>query len=114
MYFSEVDKTCVYVFGMLPGFLEDWLEIGNLLCSATAATKTALGVLQLCFNYFALSCFNELGTHSSFEAKERDTPAVGAFTPVSLVVYGDDRFANFSVPFHDAMTLDAHESAKPI
>jgi len=114
MYFPEVDKTCGYVFGRLPGFLEDWLESGNLLCSATAATKTALGVLQLCFNYFAFIFFNELGIHSSWEAKERDTPVVDAFNPVSLVVYGDDQFANFSVPFHDAMTLDTHESAKPI
>jgi len=36
--------------------------------------------------------------HSSWEAKQRDTPEVGAFTHVSLVVYGDDQFANLSVP----------------
>ena len=58
-----------------------------------------------------LSFFNELGIHSS---KQRDTPVVGAFTPVSLVVYWDDQFANLSVPFQNAMTLDTHESAKPI
>ena len=88
IYFPEVDKTCVYVFGRLPGFIENLLENGNLFCSATGATKTALGVLQLCFNYFALSFFNELGIHSSWEDEQRDTPVVGAFTPVSLVVYG--------------------------
>jgi len=38
---------------------------------------------------------------------------VGAFTPVSLFVYGDDQFANLPVPFQNAMTLDTHESAKP-
>jgi len=71
-----------------------------LLCSVAGATKSALGDLKLCFNYFALSFCNELGTHSSWEAKKRDTPVVGAFTPVSLVVNGDDQFANLSVPFH--------------
>ena len=45
------------------------LESGNLFCSATGATKTAMGVLQLCFYYFALSFFNELGIHFSREAK---------------------------------------------
>jgi len=52
IYFPEVDKICIYVFGMLPGFLENLLESGNLFCSATAATKTALGIIQLWFNYF--------------------------------------------------------------
>jgi len=37
----------LYVFGMLPGFLENLLESGNVFCSATAATKTALGIIQL-------------------------------------------------------------------
>jgi len=61
MYFPEVDKTCVYVFGMLPAFLENWLKSGILLCSAAGAAKTALSVLKLCLNYFALSFFNEIG-----------------------------------------------------
>jgi len=52
VYFPEVDKTCVYIFGMLPGFLENLLESENLFCSATAATKTTLGIIQLWFNYF--------------------------------------------------------------
>jgi len=30
------------------------------------------------------------------DAKERDAPAVGAFTPVLLSVYRDDQFANLS------------------
>ena len=37
---------------MVPGFLENLLESGNLFCSATATTKTALGIIQLWFNYF--------------------------------------------------------------
>jgi len=56
--------------------------------------------------------FNELGIHSSWEAKQRDNSVVGAFTPVSLVAFVDDQFANLSVPFQNAMTLDTHESAK--
>jgi len=46
IYFPEVDKTCAYTFGMLPGFQ------GFLVYSATAAAKTALGVIQFWFNYF--------------------------------------------------------------
>ena len=75
-------------------------------------TKTALGVLQLCFYYFALYFFNELVIHSSWEAKQRDIPVVGAFTPACLVAFVDDQFANLSVPFQNAMTFDTHESAK--
>jgi len=41
-YFPEVDKTCLYFFGMLPRFLENLLKSRNLFCSATAATKTTL------------------------------------------------------------------------
>ena len=70
-------------------------------------------VLQLCFYYFALSVFNERGIHFSRETKQRDTTAFCAFTPVSIVVYRDDQFANLSVPLQNAMALDTHESAKP-
>jgi len=85
IYFPEVDKTCVYIFGRLPGFLETLIESGNLFCSATGATKPALGIILLWFNYIALF-FNDLGIHSSWEAKQRDTPLVDAFTPVYLVL----------------------------
>ena len=60
---------------------------------------------------FLLILFTELGIHSSWEAKQEDIPVVGAFAPVSLV-FGDDQFANLSVPFQNAMTLDTHKSAK--
>ena len=49
---AKVNKTCVYVFGMLPGCLENLLESGNVFCSATPTTKTALGFIQVWFNYF--------------------------------------------------------------
>jgi len=48
--------------------------------------------------------------HSSWEAKQRDAAVVGSFTPVSLFVYGDDQFANLSVPFQNAMLLDTQPS----
>jgi len=37
---------------MLLGILENLLESGNLFGCATAATKTAAGIIQLWFNYF--------------------------------------------------------------
>jgi len=37
---------------MIPGFLENLLERGNLFCSVTATTKTALVIIQLWFKYF--------------------------------------------------------------
>jgi len=65
---------------MLPRFLEELLESGNLVCSATVATKTALGIIQLWFNYFATSFYKPLGIHFSREANEIDATVVGAFT----------------------------------
>jgi len=44
--------------------------------------------------------------HSSWETKQRDAAVVDSFTPVSIFVYGDDKFANHSVPFQNAMPLD--------
>jgi len=111
--FLEVDKTSVYVFGMLPRFLEIFLESGNLVCSATAATKTASGIIQRWFNFFAASFYKTLGIHFSREAKEIDAHVVGVFTPVSLFVYGDDHFANLSVYFQNDVPLDTHGSTKP-
>jgi len=59
------------------------------------------------FHFFALPFFNELAIHSSWKTKQRETPVVDAFTRVSLVVYGDDQFANLSVPFQNA-TATSH------
>ena len=108
IYFPKVDKSWIDVFGMLPRFLKNLLESGNLLCSATAATKTALGTTQL-FELFS----RHLGIHSSWVAKQRDAAVVGSLTPISLSVDGDDQFANLSVPFQNTMPLDTHESAEP-
>jgi len=35
-----------------PSISEKFAEERNLFCSATAATKTALGIIHLWFNYF--------------------------------------------------------------
>jgi len=45
MFFSKVDKTCLDIFGILQRFIETLLESENLVCSATARTKTALGII---------------------------------------------------------------------
>jgi len=108
MCFSEVDKTYVYAFGMLPEFLENLLESGNSVCSAMATTKTALGIIQFWFNYYC-----DILVYTSWETKQRDSAVVGSFIPVSFFVYGDDQFTNLSMPLQNAMTLDTHESAKP-
>jgi len=61
-----------------------------VVCTATAGTKIALGIIQLCFSYFAASFFKARGIHFSKEAEERYTSVVGAFAPVSRFLYGDD------------------------
>jgi len=53
-------------------FLENLLENENLVCSASARTKTALGG----FNCFVASFFKELCIHFSKEAKEGLSPVV--------------------------------------
>jgi len=85
--------------------LENLLESGILFCCATAATKTAPGIILLGSNYFAASFYKALGVHFSREAKERDASVAGAFTPVSLCVHWNDQFANLSVPFQNAKPL---------
>ena len=57
----EVDKTCVKVFGILPRFIKILLESEILVCSSTARMKSALGIIQLWFIYFAASFFKTLG-----------------------------------------------------
>ena len=99
----------MYVFGMFPRFLEELLENVNLVCSATVATKTALGIIQLWLNYSATFFYKPLGMHFSRETNEIDATVVGAFTsllPTSLCM----RMIN--LPFHNAMPIDTHESAK--
>jgi len=50
--FSKSKKTCVGVLAYCQDFSK-FLVSENLVCSATAGTKTALGILQIWFNYFA-------------------------------------------------------------
>ena len=61
-----------------------------MVCSAAVGTKTGLSVFQLRFHYFLTSFFKAFGMHNSIETKEANAPVVSAFTPVSLLVYGDD------------------------
>jgi len=42
-----VSAPGVDVFGILQRFLKNLLESKNSVCSATAGTKTALGIIQL-------------------------------------------------------------------
>jgi len=88
--FIEVDKTCVDVFGILPGFHKKLLEIENLVCSATFKTKTTTGYPPILFQYFMASFFKPLGRHFYWKAKERNASVVSAFLSIRLLVYGDD------------------------
>ena len=47
-----------------------------LVYNSTAATKTALGIIQLWFSYFVASFYRALGIYFSMEAKRRYTPVV--------------------------------------
>jgi len=60
--FLEVDKACADVFGILPRFLKNFLGSENLVCNATAGTKTTLGIIQVWFNYFTASLSRHLAT----------------------------------------------------
>ena len=76
MSFLEVNNTCADVFGIIRRFLENFLENQDLVCSAAGGKKTALGILELWFNYFAEFFFKALRTLFVREAKERDAPVV--------------------------------------
>jgi len=61
--FLTVDKTCVDIFCILLKFLEDLLESENLVYMCHSQDETALGILELWFNYFAASFFKALGIY---------------------------------------------------
>ena len=63
-------------------FTGEWI----VACGAAGGKKTTLGILQLSFNYFALSFFNVLGIHVSREAKGKRGSEISAFSPVSILV----------------------------
>jgi len=101
---------------MLPRFLKICWRVEIFFCIVTAGTKNALGIFQLWFKFFVASFFKRLGIFFSREAGERNAPVVGAFTPVSFFVYGDDHpsLPNHSVSFQNTRPLDTHESAKEL
>jgi len=72
---------------MIPGFLENLLESGTLFCDATAATKTALGIIQLWFNYFpVLTCTLarvSFGTNKFHHGRPPCIGGPGAIAPVN-------------------------------
>jgi len=48
---------------------------------------TKLGIIQLWFNYFAISLFKAFGIHVSSEDKERNAPVFSAFMGMVTPVY---------------------------
>jgi len=65
-----------------------------MFCVVLRPRRKRTGCPQALLQLFCLIFFNEPGMHSSWEAKQRNIPVVGAFTHVSLVVYGDDQWCN--------------------
>jgi len=53
-----------------------------------AGTKTALGIIQLWFNYFVASFFKALVMYFSWKAKERKASVVVVLLSVALFVWG--------------------------
>jgi len=75
------------------------LESEHLVCSATATTKTELGIIQLWFNYFAASFYRELGIRFFWEAKERCSGSWCIHSCLPFCVWGSDvRSPNFVTP----------------
>jgi len=62
-----------------------------MACGATTRTKVALGILQLCFNYFAEPFSRHLVYTFPGRPKEKDSPVVSAFPPVPHGAYGHDQ-----------------------
>jgi len=88
--FHKVDKICL---GVLPHFIEKFPQFENLLFSSMDRIKSALGIVQLMFNYFAEVFLKALGTHLFMESKEKDASAINGFILVSLFVCGDDQLS---------------------
>ena len=81
--FPQIDKTCIYVFGMLPWFLENFLKSGNFFCSATAATKNALGIVEFALHpQHETSCDSEIQRKEDLKNKFRKQP--GSSSMISL------------------------------
>jgi len=95
-------------------FLENLLESGILFCCATAATKTAPGIILLGSNYFAASFYKALGVRFSREAKERDAPILVHSLLSHFLYIGMISLPTFQCPSKTPCHVcHAHESAKP-
>ena len=79
--------TRVGAFPILPRFLENFLEREKLVCSATAGTKTAMGIFQICFNYFVASLCIALGAFQGI-LMQGDTLVGSAFLPFPFLWMG--------------------------
>ena len=64
-------------------------EMLALNSQSSAITKTTQGILKLGFIYLAGLSFRELGMDFSWEGKDRHCLALGLFSPVAPLVYGD-------------------------
>jgi len=73
------------------------LESENLVCSATAGTKTALDIIQVWFNYFAASFFKALGImiEISFICN-KGTLIAGLFSPNSVLPADEDSVIKYN------------------
>jgi len=101
------------VFGILPRSVNILVKTENLICSATARTKSALGIIQLWFNYDRGISFQGIRRILFLGGYGGDTPAVTAFTPVLLRVWGwSPQYFNLSVISQNTRPLGTHESAK--
>ena len=60
-FLQEIGKARVDIFATLPRFHKNLLESENLVCNATTGMKTASGIIQFWFNYFAASFFKAFG-----------------------------------------------------
>jgi len=111
--FCEVDKTRTDIFDILPRFFKNLLESEDILCSATARTKTALDFLHLGPISHGIF-FKRLGMHFSRDTNEGNDPVVCAFPfCFSFCVWEwSPQFANSSVFFPSSWPLQTHELFK--
>jgi len=95
---------------MFQRFLENLLVSLILLCCATSTTKTALGIIQLWFNYFAASFYKALDAHFPWTLR-REMPQQLVHSLLSSFLFiGMISLPTFLVPLQNAMRLDMHTS----
>ena len=97
-YFPEVDKACVDVFGGSQDFSKiGWrVEICYVVLRVRRKPRcvsSSFASILLPYPYLTNLAYTLPGRLS------KEILQCCACTPVSLIVYGDDQFANLSVPF---------------